>query len=195
MRPVRHLLPLLALPLLSACASSSAPVQYYTLAPVSQGQSSISAPYRLAIASVGVPAQLDQPQLVIHSSNSQLQILDNKRWLSPLPEELQNSVALLLEDRLHASRSDGFQTSNLPKLRVKVQVRRFESWPGKRFTFSADWQLGFKGKTLLCHSQLQHPVPPGIDALVNAQQQTLAAFADSLASTAKGLVAGKGVCP
>ena len=128
---------------LSACASSP-PSRFYTLAPSVRAATAlnVSAPAALIdIQSVSVPAEVNRNQWVIRLSETQVQVLENERWASPLSDEIRAALSIAATERL-----TGFnarlpkQRSDAPVYRVTVDVQRFESWPGARVVVDAAWR-------------------------------------------------------
>ena len=69
--------------LLAACAS--APLHYYTLVAPADGAASAataaaSLPFELL--PVGIPAQVDQPELVVRQGGQGMAVLGSERWIS-----------------------------------------------------------------------------------------------------------------
>ncbi|GGI53371.1 PqiC family protein [Oxalicibacterium solurbis] len=176
---------------LTAC-SSAPPVRYHTLlAPAAQtiahGE---PAAFLIDVLPVGIPAQLDQPQLVVRAGDSSLALLDGERWAGPLSDELRNALSAQLTRKLDTLDIAGLpRSTDKPVLRIKLQVRRFDAWPGQRVRLDADWSLGLADETgnarLICHGQFDEPVSGNYPELVQAQQRALAALADRIATDAR----------
>lgn len=175
---------------LTAC-SSAPPIRYHTLlAPAAQtiahGE---PAPFLIDVLPVGIPAQLDQPQLVVRTGDSNLALLDGERWAGPLSDELRNALSSQLTRNLNTMDIAGLpRSTDKPVLRIKLQVRRFDAWPGQRVRLDADWSLGLADETgnarLICHGQFDEPASGSYPELVQAQQRALAALADRIATDA-----------
>lgn len=175
---------------LTAC-SSAPPIRYHTLlAPAAQtiarGE---PAAFLIDVLPVGIPAQLDQPQLVVRSGDSSLALLDGERWAGPLSDELRSALSAQLTRKLKTMDIAGLpRSTDKPVLRIKLQVRRFDAWPGQRVRLDADWSLGLADETgnarLICHGQFDEPASGSYPELVQAQQRALAALADRIAADA-----------
>jgi uncharacterized lipoprotein YmbA len=130
---------------LSACASS--PVHYYTMLPpvAHEVAGRQPAPFLIDVLPVGVPAQIDQAALVVRQGDSGVTVLDSERWASPLGDEVRGALSSELAALLNTQDVAGLPTiqSSKPVVRVKVQIRRFDVWPGQRVQIAADWELGF----------------------------------------------------
>ncbi|MDR8398353.1 PqiC family protein [Paraburkholderia sp. USG1] len=176
---------------LGACAS--APVHYYTLVSPESGSALTGqpAPFALDVLPVGIPALLDQQPLVVRQGDSNVAVLDNEQWAAPLGDEVRTALSEELVHRLDAQDVAGLtRPTGKPVLRVRLQVRRLDAWPGQGVQLEADWSLGFAGTAgtsrLTCHSQLQEAASGGYPELVRAQQRIVARLASQIASNARG---------
>jgi len=196
-RPARTLAIALALGL-AAC--TSAPIHYYTLVPpaVERPAAGASAPFRFELLPVSIPVQVDQPQLVIRQGGQGVALLGGERWIAPLADEVRGALSADLARELHSQDASGLPSSGEPRLRIKVDLRRFDSVPGSYALIDAAWSVrALAGDTTLtCTSQLREPVGPGYDALVQGHQQALAQLAAQIATVAAPLAAGQhAACP
>lgn len=190
MKRATLLLSLTVIASLSACSSS--PVRYHTLlSPVAPTVTTAhSAPFFIDVLPVGVPAQLDSSQRVIRQGDSGAVVLDNERWLSPLGEEVRTALSADLVQRLNTQDVSGLvRPADTPVVRIHLQVRRFDSWPGQSVTFDADWSLSAVGEEdkrarLLCRSQFTEQAGGGDVPMLHAQQQVIARLAEHIATTA-----------
>jgi uncharacterized lipoprotein YmbA len=182
--------PLLALSalLLAACATPQ-PLTLHTLMPPDLAPARAPT-LAIELLPVGVPAALDQQPIVLRQGAGELRLLERERWAAPLGEELRSALAALLSRAL-----DARDVSGLPRpadaLRIKVEVRRFESAPGSHALLEADWSVarGAEPQRLLCRSEQRVGAGPGIAALVQAHQQALQALAGDIAAAV-----GAGAC-
>lgn len=204
-----------ALGLLAGCGS--APVtSYYTLTPppMQQGQSqqplqtqaqaqeqSLSpppppqqqpagsaSPWWIDVMPVGLPESLDQPQIVIRQSDSAVVVLEQARWSAPLSQELRSALSSQLSRRLGTQDVAGLSVpAGREVLRIKVQMRRFEAWPGQQVHLSADWSMSQSSDTqrrVSCHTELTQPAGADVGQVVSAQQRLVASLADAVAAVA-----------
>lgn len=193
----RYLLPGLAALGLAACAS--APVHYYTLlGPAPVADTAPPAPFQFELMPVGVPAQVDQPQLVIRQGGEGMAPLGGERWIAPLAEEVRGALSADLAQALHTQDVTGLPGGGAPRLRIKVDLRRFDSAPGDYALIDAAWSMrALQGDiTLACTSQLREPVGAGTAALVQGHQRALARLAAQMAEVAGAVAAGRTpACP
>ncbi len=201
--PVRWSVAVL-LAMLAACAS--APTHFYTLLPPAQtqGNAKATAAFAIDVEPVGVPVDVDQAAWLIRTGRGQVAVLDNERWAAPLNDELRAAFADALTRRLgaldvHASSVP----ANKPVYRIRINVRRFESVPGKFALIRADWSVAPPGatenaagaSTITCSSSESQPVGPGYAALAVGHQKALAEIADSIVAAMRNLAAGHSECP
>jgi hypothetical protein len=176
---------------LSACAP--APVHYYTLvSPATQTASATQpAPFVIDVLPVGIPAQLDQQQMVVRQGDSDVAVLDNERWSAPLGDELRTALSADLVRRLGTQDIAGLpRPPGQSVLGIRLQIRRFDAWPGHVAQLEADWSLSFTkdpdGARLTCHSQVVEPAPGGYAEMAHAQQRAIAELAGQIADEARG---------
>jgi len=189
--------------LVAACAS--APIHYYTLVPASgdastAAQSAPTLPFELA--RVGVPAQVDQPQLVVREGAQRVALLDGERWIAPLGDEVRAALAADLARELPGQDVTGLAGGGKAMLHIKVDLRRFDSFPGGYALIEAAWTLrstahgDAHAPVLACTTSVSESVSPGMDALVDGHQRALAKLAAAIAGAAHSMAAGgPGNCP
>jgi uncharacterized lipoprotein YmbA len=127
-------------PLAAGCASS--PARFYTLS-ATAASSAASSKLSVAVGPVSVPAALDRPQIVVSTSANQVTLDDFNRWASPLQDNLAHVVAENLVALLGTPRVTVFpQTLNTDAdYRVQIEIRNFESAPGKSASLDAVWTV------------------------------------------------------
>ena len=189
---------------LAACAS--APLHYYTLiAPAGEPAGGLvvqsatpSLPFELL--PVGIPAQVDQPQLVVREGGQAMAMLDSERWIAPLGDEVRSALSGDLARELHSQDVSGLPGNEQPLLRIKLDLRRFDSQPGGYALIEGNWSVrllhGAHGGTLNCSSRISETVGPGYAALVQGHQRAIGQLAAQIASTARALGNGQAAtCP
>jgi hypothetical protein len=170
---------------LSSC--SSAPVHYHTLlAPAGQGAGpGQAAPFVIELLPVGVPVQVDQPQLVVRQGSSGVAVLDGERWAGPLADEVRAALSARLARSLATQDIAGLaRPGDRQLIRIKVQLRRFDIWPGQGAQLEADWSLGVADEAgnarLTCGASLRTSASGGYPELVQAQQHLITDLADRI---------------
>jgi len=190
-----RLILVLALALLQgACAS--APVRFYTLVnPSAEPPTAASAvggkPLSFELSPVRVPAQVDQPQLVVREGGQRLAVLDSDRWIAPLGDEIHAALAGALVRDLPGEDLTGVTGATPAMLHIRVDLRQFDSAPGSYATIEAAWSVR-AGKApsatyLVCTSMISEPVGPGYDALVQGHQRAIDRLAEEIAAAARSL--------
>jgi uncharacterized lipoprotein YmbA len=121
-----------------AAGCSSPPAKYYTLsavAPPASAPSKIS----VVVGPVAVPSVIDRPQIVVTSSANQVTVDEFSRWASPVQDNLTRVVADNLVALLGTPRVTLFQSALGADVdyRVQIEVRNFESAPGKYASLDA----------------------------------------------------------
>lgn len=201
LRPSIRVLPMmLAVGLLAAC--SSVPTRFYTLvAPATaSAPAPSSAPYQFALLPVRIPEQVDQPQLVIRQSETQVAVLEGEQWSGPLGDQIHTALSADLVRRLGTRDIYGLpQGKDQAVYRIKLDVRRFESMPGAYALIAAAWSVRGKGgsQALSCTTTVRQPVT-GVDyaALVQGYQRALATLATAVAGSVRSVANGSNsACP
>ena len=189
---------------LTACAS--APLHYYTLiAPADESAGGLvaqsatpSLPFELL--PVGIPAQVDQPQLVVREGGQAVAMLNSERWIAPLGDEVRSALSGDLARELHSQDVSGLPGNEQPLLRIKLDLRRFDSQPGSYALIEGSWSVrllhGAHTGALACSSRISETVGPGYAALVQGHQRAIGQLAAQIASAARALGNGQAAaCP
>ena len=186
--------------LLVGCAS--APLHYYTLMAPTGGSDPVAAasPLSFELMPVNVPAQVDQPQLVVREGGQGVALLGSERWIAPLADEVRSALSADLVRQLHGADLSGMAAGEKPRLRIKLDVRRFDSAPGAYALIDAAWSVrpaaGNSPATVACTTRVREAVGPGYPALVQGHQRAIAQIAGQIAIVARALADGqKAACP
>jgi len=199
---MRHLIATLGAAALAACAS--APVQYYTLLPAPDSTETESAAppanFQFELMPVGVPAQDDVPQLVVRQGGQSVALLNGQRWVAPLADEVRGALAVDLARRMHAPDiSSGVPAAGKPVLRIKVELRRFDSSPGNYALIDATWTVReLRSQAVLtCSTRISESVGQGYGDVVAGHQHALSTLAGQIASVAPAMAEGSvpAACP
>ncbi|GAA3879425.1 PqiC family protein [Gibbsiella dentisursi] len=173
---------------LAACSSPQ--VRYHTLvSPAPLASPATPAPFVIELLPVGVPAQLDTQQVIVRQGDSSVAVLDNDRWLSPLGDELQTALSAQITQRLATQDVSGLaREDDKPVVRILVQIRRFDSWPGNAASLDATWSLstrrGEQRSRIVCSSHLTQNATGDYTQLFSAWQGLTAQMAAQIAQTA-----------
>ena len=127
---------------LAAGCGTSPPSRFYTLNATATLAVSPSALF-VAVGPVTVPAVVDRPEFVVNTGPNELRIDDFNRWASPLQDNLSRAIAENLGAILGTPRVILFPQALAtdPEYRVAVEVRTFESVPGKSAAIDAVWTI------------------------------------------------------
>lgn len=162
---------LLSTALMGACASPS--LHYYSLQPTETSPTArLPARMALDILPVSLPAEADRPEWIMRYPDGSIEILSSKRWAAPLGEELQAALAAQLADATGMQLPDSSSAPNLPSLRLKLALQRFDIAPGRPTNIVAHWSLGLPNKPYLyCPLNFEAAAAPtDIAALANIRQ-------------------------
>lgn len=186
---------------LGGCAS--APINYYTLVPSNSGPllttATRSSAFAFDLESVSVPLQVDQPQLVVRQAGASIALVETERWIAPLGDEIRDAIASDLVASHSGENLAGLPQGDRKLVKIRVDLRRFDSEPGVQASITAAWSLRrAPGDTaaLSCSSRINEPVGAGYNALVQGHQRALARLAAVIAKPALAMVNGSSpTCP
>ena len=188
---------------LAACASSGPPVHLYSLMPAELATTSPAVAARKPIAiqlePVRLPAQVDQPQWLVRLPDDSLASLEQERWASPLRDELHQALLEELAAHAGAVEARGPATGGAAPIRIGIDIRRFDSMPGRESRLEGSWTLQTSGADrapIRCDWLLREPAAAGMPALAAAHRKAVARLADgigdSLVAASRGSVV---TCP
>ncbi|WP_032826688.1 PqiC family protein, partial [Bordetella holmesii] len=180
MKPLRLSASLILLSLLAACGSSP-PARYYTLqtpAP-SATASAGNAGFMIEVLPVIVPAQADQPQIMLRTGEGSIVPLYSERWSAPLGDELRAALSDGLTRDLGVLDVRVVRPPvGTPVWRVQADVQRFDVSERGQAVLDVTWRarpISVKGQALICRSIIALTAPgTDIPHLVVAQQQAAA---------------------
>jgi len=188
---------LLACALLASCAASK-PDRFHTLL-ASDAPAPVPAPGANPIAidvlPVGVPAYADQPQWVLRAADDSLIVLEQERWAAPLREELRSALTERLVARWGAVDARTLARAAATTWQVRVDVRRFESIPGREARVDSVWSLASSARaavTLSCRSSIRESASDGgVPPLAAAHRRAVARLADEIGQRLQTLQRGE----
>lgn len=177
---------------LSACSTPIAPRYHTLLAPSSAARETVP-PFAAAweLLPVSMPVQVEQPQLAVRAEDGTMALLESERWVAPLNEEMRAALG----DRLsRALGGDGRRSMAATRSgwRIRVDVKRFDSMPGRAIRLEAHWALlpGDEAlRPLRCQTLIEQPVPAGFPALSAAHREAAIQLADAIAATLRRVAA------
>ena len=180
---------------------TSAPVRYYTLTPppdktLPAAETTLAIDVRV----VHTPPQLSRSELMVRTGPTEVTLLENERWASPVNDEIKDAVRLELQRRL--GRVTGLHPGFT--LTLDIDVQHLEAEFGRYALLDAYWSgtLSASGKTsrgaraTICAFQASEKIHTGYAEMVEGYQRAIAALADAivaaLTSPANGIDA---LCP
>ena len=185
-------IPCILVALAAGCASS--PSRFYTLSATVAPVTSTSK-VSVAVGPVTVPAAVDQPQIVVSTGANQVMFDEFNRWASPLQDNIARVVAENLVAALGTPRVTLFpQTlTSDADFRVVIEVRNFDSTPGKSAALDAVWTVRRTkdGKSETGRTSVREPVlDASYEALAAAHSRAVARMSQDIADTVKRLQEG-----
>lgn len=179
---------------LAVAACAGQPMKYYTLLAPPAGAPDVAEAIWVDLMPVSVPVQVDAPQLVVRHGSGQLALLERQQWAGPLDAEIRDALAAELAQR--AGLRDA-HTLAAPKgqalYRLKLDVQRFDSMPGRAVHWEAAWSLNGTGEqalSLACGFRLTEPVGAGYPAMVEGHQRVVAKLAAQIAAVLDAVKSG-----
>jgi uncharacterized protein len=178
---------------LAAAGCASDPVHFHTLVPPAASLASerISPEVMLDMRPVHVPGTVDRSELVVRQGKGGTALLERELWMSPLQDELYSALSLELARQLATSHQTGRQGRR--RIKVRVNVQRFEGELGHYALIEAEWRLSTSSQgsapELACRSLHVQSAPGGVPQLVEGYRRSTTALADDIAAAADRLLA------
>jgi uncharacterized lipoprotein YmbA len=175
---------------------TSAPVRYYTLTPppdkpVPASKTSLAIDVRV----VHTPPPLNRAELLVRTGPTEVTILENERWASPVNEEIKAALRLELQRRL--DRLSGLRPA-FTKLTLDVDVQQLEAELGQYALLQASWSATvsaadprFGGaRVTACIFQAEEKIRSGYAEIVGGYQREIAALAESIVAVLTSAATG-----
>jgi len=194
MRRPKVLLMVCAAAMLGAGCGTSPPSRFYTLSATAAPAASPSTLF-VAVGPVTVPAVVDRPEFVVNAGPNELRIDDFNRWASPLQDNLSRAVAENLVAILGTPRVILFPQplATDPEYRVAIEIRTFESVPGRWAVIDAVWTIrrAKDGKTQTGRTSARETATDGsYEALAAAHSRAVARMSQDIADATLALQRG-----
>jgi uncharacterized protein len=175
---------------------TSAPVRYYTLAPTPDktlpaSETTLSIDVRV----LHIPPQLNHAELMVRAGPSEVTLLENERWASPVADEIKDAVRLELRRRLD-------DVAGLPlgakKLIVDIDVQHLDAEPEHYALLEVFWSAastagGERSKDALatnCAFQSYEKIRNGYSGMVEGYQREIAALAENIVAVLRSPASG-----
>ncbi|MEO5844296.1 MAG: PqiC family protein [Caldimonas sp.] len=161
------------------------------VAPAANGAAIVLEPIR-------VPVQVDQPQWLVQLGDDSMAVLEQERWASPLRDEFRQALLeeLIVGQGVVDSRTQ--PAGAAAAARVGVDVRRFDSLPGREARIEGSWTIsGGDARTALrCEWLIRETAAGSLGALAAAHRRAVirlgAAIGQALGRARRGEAAA---CP
>lgn len=165
---------------------TSAPVRYYTLTPSSDKTVPASeTTLAIDVRSVHIPPQLHRSELMVRTGPTEVTLLENEQWASPVSDEIKSALSLELRRRL------GSMTGLRPaftRLTLDIDVQQLEAELGDYALLQASWTATLSAAggqsdgegTATCAFQADEKIRAGYTGMVEGYQREVAALADAI---------------
>jgi uncharacterized lipoprotein YmbA len=165
---------------------TSAPVRYYTLTPppdktLPASETTLAIDVRV----VHTPPQLNRSELMVRTGPTEVTLLENERWASPVNDEIKDALRLELRRRL--GRMSELRPA-LTKLKLDIDVQHLEAELGRYALLEASWSATLSAtgrrsdgaRATACTFQADEKIQPGYPGMVEGYQREIAALADAI---------------
>ncbi|MEX3633910.1 membrane integrity-associated transporter subunit PqiC [Paraburkholderia sp. BR14320] len=176
----------LAAALLGACKSPA--TNFYTLSPdESLSSTGAGRPIAAVVGPVTIPEIVDRPQIVTRIGNNEVEVNEFDRWAQPLGGDIGRVIAADLGALLNSQQISVFDAVRDPSVvwRVRIDVMRFESVPGRDVTVDVLWAVRPPGKVraVTGRSVARESVSgPGFEPIIAAHDRALASVSRDIAA-------------
>lgn len=133
---------------LALAGCSSAPTHYHALAQIHQSAAPAAdtggcTSCTILLAHVGIPAEVDRMQLLVHQDTTRLKVYESERWAVSLRDQLPAILIGDLRERLPgaAITGDRLLTGTQAPLRLNVDVEELDAVAGKEATVRVRWEV------------------------------------------------------
>jgi hypothetical protein len=167
-------------------ACTSVPIRYYTLSPPTDEPPRASeAALTIDVRRVDISPQVNHTELAVRTGQTEVTLLDNERWASPLKDEIKEALELELQRRV-VQRATSFRSFR--RLTLDIDVHRFEAELGRSARLEASWRAILSGegaplrspKVATCTFQANEAISTGYGGMVEGYQREIAALAEAI---------------
>ena len=166
---------------------TSAPVRYYTLTPPPPDKTVPTSKTSLAIdvRVVRTPPLLKRAELMVRTGPTEVTILENERWASPVNDEIKAALRLELQRRL--GRLSELRPDFI-KLTLDLDVQQLEAELGQYALLQASWSATLSttdprtggARVTACTFQAEEKIRSGYAEIVEGYQREIAALAEAI---------------
>ena len=164
---------------------TSAPVRYYTLIPAPDIALPASKTLSVAIdvRVIHTLPQLNRSELMVRTGPTEVTLLENERWASPVNDEIKDAVRLEVLVGRMTELGPAFT-----KLTLDIDVQRLEAELGRHALLEASWSATLSATdqrsngtgVTTCTFQADEKIHTGYAAMVEGYQREIAALADAI---------------
>ena len=183
--------------ILTGCAGSSKPSEFYLLRSMSASQDTVPTASKngspsVLIGPVTLPAYLDRSQIVTFAGNHKLVLDEFTRWAEPLQDNfyrvlVENLSLLLNTPKVYAFERRG---STQADFQIVIDITRFDTTAGGDAHLTAFWTVVAEDDSILIQrkSVFHASVPStGTTGIVEAQNRTLTEFSREIVAAIQSL--------
>lgn len=165
---------------------ATAPSRFYSLEPSASAGTATPLKEAVIVGPVSIPASVDRPEFVVHLAESQVEVDEFNRWVSPLGDGIARTVSVDLSTLLGTAEVATAPLANFqPVYRVTIDVQRFVSRPGDSALLEAVWVVRRTsgGATRSGRTLAREAVSgPGYDALAAAHSRAIGTLSEEIAA-------------
>ncbi len=184
--------------ILTGCAGSSKPSEFYLLRSMSASQDTVPTASKngspsVLIGPVTLPAYLDRSQIVTFAGNHKLVLDEFTRWAEPLQDNFYRVLVENLSLLLNTPKVYAFdrRSSTPADFQIVIDVTRFDTTAGEDAYLTAFWTvIGKDGSAhLIERKSVYHAAVPstGATGAIDAQNRTLTEFSREIATAIQSL--------
>jgi uncharacterized lipoprotein YmbA len=185
--------------LVSVCVGcTSAPIRYYTLTPTPD--QTLPAPetiLEIDVRVVHTPSQLKRSELMVRAGPTEVTLLENERWASPVNDEIKDALRLELQRR--QGRMSGLRAA-FTKLTIDIDLQTFEAELGKYAVLEVSWSATLfatgaqstGARATTCTFRADEKIHADYAGMVEGYQREIAALADAIVAVLAGAASGIG---
>ncbi|WP_426397202.1 PqiC family protein [Ralstonia sp. R-29] len=190
--------------LMTACASPDPTLHTLYVRPAATDAGRFERAFRLS--GVRVPDRLDKPQIVLRTSDSEVQALEQQRWASPFGSELRDALSAQLAAALSAMDvGGGVVPAGVPLYRITADMPSYDARPGQSVAALVAWRVtrdaatpgtpGTPGASgapaFACQATLTAPVAAdasgSVDPVVSSTQQLVLQWSAQIVQSVQAL--------
>jgi uncharacterized protein len=165
---------------------TSAPVRYYTLTPTPDQTSPVPETILpIDVRVIHTPPQLKRAELMARTGPTEVTLLENERWASPVTDEIKDALRLELQRR--QGRMTGLHAA-FTKLTIDIDVQNFEAELGKYVLLQVSWSATLAptgpqstgGRATTCTFRADEKIRTGYAGMVEGYQREIASLAEAI---------------